>query len=88
MFYPKVVCMKDDIFAFCGFDNECITSVEKFSKNINAWETLADLCDARMYYSACSFMGNIYVIGGNLRYEITSSCLKFNQADWYLDRNC
>ena len=30
---------------------------------------------------ACYFMGNIFVSGGNLRYEITSSCFKSNQAD-------
>ena len=70
------VTIKDDVYVFGGFGNNFnhIMSVEKYSAITNTWETIAKMCDNRIHFCACSFIDNVYIIGGTCG----NSCFEFN----------
>ena len=78
----QAVYIYDGVYLIGGFDcaGNCIKSVDKYSMFNNTWEKVTEICDYRRRFCACSFMDNIYVIGGFLGIT-TKSCLKFNTND-------
>ena len=73
------VSIKDNVYVFGGYNNfyKSVMSVEKYSLKTNTWETITEMCDDRKHFCACSFMDNVYIIGG---WEI-NSCFEFNTKD-------
>ena len=58
-----------------------IISIEKYTTYSNEWETIKHTCDDRSHYTVCSFLGNVYVIGGRLGI-ILNSCFKFDPSNY------
>ena len=56
-------------------------SIEKYTTYSNEWETIKHTCDDRAHYTVCSFLGNVYVIGGRLGI-ILNSCFKFDPSNY------
>ena len=77
------MCIKNEVYVFGGVDYEydSITSVEKYSPHTNTWEIISDMYDDRKYFCACSFMNNVYVIGGIIANNQTNSCIEFKPKD-------
>ena len=79
----ETVCIKGEVYAIGGLDynGNSIMSVEKYSPTANAWEKVSDMYDDRSQFCACSFMSNVYVVGGNTKgsgLDGTKSCVEFN----------
>ena len=90
----KAVFIKGEIYAIGDINqngNRKI-SVEKYSPTTNTWEKVADMYDDRSrYLCACSFMDNVYVIGGSTTgwsLDTTKSCVEFNQKNQAWKKNC
>ena len=82
----EAVCLKGEVYIFGGFDNvDLITSIEKYSPSANTWNEIAYMFDNRQAFCACTFMENIYVIGGcyyaDEEWTVTKSCLQFDTKD-------
>ena len=75
-------CIKDKIYILNRYfyESKVILSVDKYLETTKRWEKLADVDKNRHFYCACSFMNNIYVIGGKLK-SLTNSCIKFDTKD-------
>ena len=73
----KIVCIKGEIYIFGGIDDDTnpVMPVEKYSPDTNTWDVVAQMYDKRKGFCACSFINGIYVFGGFLEGENTSSCL-------------
>jgi hypothetical protein len=52
------------VFSIGGYDFNHNKSVSRYEISKDIWEEMPDLNEAREKASACSFGGNIYVIGG------------------------
>ena len=80
--FPKVVCVKGEIYVFNGYDQRHmpVRNVEKFSPVTNTWNVIAQINDRRLNFCACSFTDSIYVFGGFLSGS-TNSCLVFNTTN-------
>ena len=78
----EAVCIKNEIYVIGGKNHKgFITSIEKYSPDTNTWEEVADMhVKCTDDYCACSFMGDIYIIGGSFSVT-TRSCVKFNVND-------
>ena len=76
----KMVYIKGNVYALGGLDSRMneIMSVEKYSIAHNKWETIASMYDHGVNFSLCSFLQDVYVIGGQLKQTITNTCVKFN----------
>jgi len=74
----NMVCTKGEIYVFVSNNNYTKKSIEKYSPFTNTWEKVADMYDNRIEFSACSFMDDIYIIGGRLPNTNIKSCVKFN----------
>ena len=58
-------CIKGEVYVFGGNNyNGIIKSVEKYSPDSNTWQYINNMIDDRKLLSACSFMENVYIIGG------------------------
>ena len=92
--YSKSVCVKGEVYVFCGESNSCklIKSIEKYSTTTRTWNIVADMLDNREDFCVCSFMDEIFIFGG-FRYRsglddddegVSSSCLQFfrNPTKW------
>ena len=79
--WSKLTSVKDDIFLVGGKNNtfKCITSIKKYSIVDSTWEIVAYMPDERIDFSVCSFMGNVYVLGGCLGRDV-KSCFQFKPA--------
>ena len=76
------VCIKNEVYVFGAMDfKRVIRSVEKYSPDTNTWEYVIDMTDDRGLYSACSFMDNVYIMGG---YFYTSTEGTRHQLVWSL----
>ena len=73
------VSIKHDFYVFGGLKEmwKNIMSVEKCSAKTNTWQTIGEICDDRWYFCTCSFMDNVYIIGG----ISNDSCFEFNTKD-------
>ena len=80
--YPEMVSVKGKLYVLSGQDSEykCVMPIEKYSPITKTWEIIADMYDDRTRFCACSFINNIYVIGGHVGDSI-NSCIKFNTND-------
>ena len=82
----QAVRVKDQVFAFGGCDEELelVRSVEKYSRATGGWQVVAGMRDGRRHFCACSLVDSVYVIGGLLENEETSSCLGFDakSCEW------
>ena len=78
--FAKAVCVKRNVFVFGGYDtnDNWITTVAKYSQLDNCWSNVTDIHDDRINYCICSFMDNIYVIGGCNFGSIVEYSLKFD----------
>ena len=78
----KIVYVERELYVFGGFDskNSVINSVERYSFCTNSWETIDEMYDDRTYFSACTFMSKIYLIGGVI-HRATNSCIEINIKD-------
>ena len=80
----EAVCIKGEIFLFGGinYGYNVVRSIEKYSPVTNTWQHVIDMIDDRRSFSACSFMDNIYIIGGHIGDNIdghdTATCFEFN----------
>ena len=72
----KIVRVKCEIYVIGGYDDRYkpVIAIEKYSPATNTWNVIAQMCDNREGFCACSFIDSIYVIGGYLRGS-TNSCL-------------
>ena len=81
----RVVCVKNEVYALGGWDsnldNSWISSISKYSSSTNAWQTVTRFPDKRSDFCACSFMSDIFVMGGTLGQDQLSSCVKLNTAN-------
>ena len=77
--YPEIVCVKGNLYLLSGDDSDykCVMPIEQYSPTTKTWEIIADMYEDRTRFCACSFIDNIYVIGGHVG-ESTNSCIKFN----------
>ena len=77
--FCKAVCIKNDVYVFGGVNDndDSIMSVEKYSPSANTWTKIADMYDKRQCFCACSFMNNVYVIGGSFK----RPCIEFKTKD-------
>ena len=76
-----VACVNREIYVFGGIDNEdaLMTSVEKYSFAANAWSVVADMKEKLRGFCVTSFMGSIYIVGGdNEDRDESNSCTEFN----------
>ena len=65
--YFGLVSLKGDAYVFGGSYNfNQVMSVEKYSAKTNSWETITEMCDDCYSFCACSFMENVYIIGGHI----------------------
>ena len=73
------VCVKGEVYVFGGLDrhNKSVPSVEKYSPVTNTWEILSEMYDHRRGFSCCSFLDDVYVVGGTFKI----SCVKFNTKE-------
>ena len=81
----EAFCIKGEFYVFGGFDSSKIQikSVEKYSPATNTWKYVNNMMDDRVFFSACSFMDNVFVIGGEMGHaidgnDIVATCFKFN----------
>lgn len=76
----QAVRVKDQIFVFQGVDERFkpYQTVEKYSCATNSWQVVAGMHDDRILFCACSLVDNVYVVGGLLGKEATSTCLSFD----------
>ena len=74
------VCNKGEVYVFSGYDDyRKNRSVEKYLPETNTWKYLNNMIDYRGLYSACSFMDDVYIIGGlKSDWQNTATCFKFN----------
>ena len=74
------VVVKDRVYAFAikTFDQGRSRSVEMYSSVTNDWRVVAGAYDDRENFCACSFMHDVYVVGGHVDGGKTNSCLKFS----------
>ena len=79
----KAVCLKGEIYIFEGDDSFDVTqmSVEKYSPYTESWSHVTDIYDDRDRYCVCSFMDDLFIIGGTKNDKLTDSCMKFNTKD-------
>ena len=82
----QVVRVKTEIYALGGRNNHTdpILSVEKYSAAGERWEIVTKMDDNRVGFCACSFAGDIYVMGGLKNGIYINSCVKFDtrKHDW------
>ena len=81
--HSNLLCVKGELYAFGGLDanDDVIMSIEKYSPATNVWENIAEMCDDRWYFCACSYMSDAYVLAGRLGRVLTNrtnSCARFN----------
>ena len=79
--FSRAVRIKDEIYIFGGKTHDVNNvSVEKFSKFNNTWENVTGFNNGLIYFCACSFMGNVYIMGGycNIEKFITKTCVMFD----------
>ena len=76
----RAVVVKDQVYAFAikTFDQGRSRSVEMYSRVTNDWQVVADAFDDRDVFCVCSFMHDVYVVGGRINGGETNSCLKFS----------
>ena len=78
--YFNVFCIKGKYYVLGGVDDNKnpIMSVEKYSTSTKTWKTIAKMFDGREFFCACSFMDDIFVIGGMLGLGgFLGSCVEF-----------
>ena len=78
----KAVCVKGEVYVFGGFDSnaEPTKFVEKYSIAANAWEEIAEMYVGLESFCACSFMDNVYIVGGCIAFT-TNLCIKFDTTN-------
>ena len=83
--YLKTVCIKGEIYVFGGNDDRYnqVMHIEKYSPATKTWNVIAQMYDDRFYFCACSFIDDVFLIGGYL-YGDMNSCVKFStiQKKW------
>ena len=91
----KAVCVKNEVYVLGGRDgglgSNWLNPVSKYSSITGVWQTVAGMRDERADFCACSFMGDIFVFGGNVNSNVEgywygtpveiNSCVKFNTTD-------
>ena len=76
------------MFGGTNYYQNIVVSIEKYSPETNTWEFVADMMDDRMLFSACSFMDNVYIMGGRFNngriWQNKATCFEFNtkSLDW------
>ena len=69
--FAKTAVVGSDIFVIGGYDNVIKAScVDNRSKS--TWKNLTLMPDSRIYFSVCSFMNSLYLIGGYLENDSCS----------------
>jgi N-acetylneuraminic acid mutarotase len=74
-----------EIYVSGGFSEDRIQSVEKYTPSSDTWSAVAPLPEARWCHEAVAVGGTMYVVGGEMQYEgTTSSTLKYDsmQGTW------
>ena len=74
----KAVSIKGKVYVFGGDTESGFWSVEKYSPDTNTWEHVTDMMDNRKGFVACSFMHNVYVVGGSLGSSLANTCFEFD----------
>ena len=89
--YSRIVGVKGgELYLFGGVDleeDEIVTSIEKYSPSAGSWETVAEMVDGRCGFSACSFMDQVYIIGGCCK-GMLSSCFEFDTKNKSWTEHC
>ena len=84
-FYGNAAYSNGDVYFFWGTNEKdrSICSSEKYSISTRTSEHLTDVTDSRIMHCVCTFMNDIYSIGGVYAYEdhVTNYCSKFNPKE-------
>ena len=68
-----------------GTKKQCVDVFKMYTSSYEFSNNLVELPDTRNNYCVCSFMKNLYVIGGRVKYESKRTCLKYStrNSKWY-----
>ena len=78
----KTAVIDSDIYVIGGYGINAgnVYSSEIYSKKTNQWKNQIPLSDKRIYFSVCSFMKYVYVVGGYLGdYDYKKGCFKYDK---------
>ena len=82
--FHDAVCVNGDLYFVSNRvddKRQIVLSLEKYSSVTNTWNVLVNLDENRSGYRVCSFVDNIFVVGGHFDDDdsiITNSCIQFN----------
>ena len=81
--YLKVAFCKGELYFFCDLNenNRLVCSVEKYSMFTKTSQVLNVVDNDRIHYGICTFMNEIYFIGGDDQTVSFNSCEKFSPKD-------
>ena len=75
----RAFCIKGELYVFGGNGGR---KMEKYSPDTNTWKHVTHVVDNRSFFCFCSFMDNVYIIGGIMgnfiRGNGTATCFEFN----------
>ena len=84
-YYAKTAVVASDIFVLDGSDKKVRKTSCLDVKSRSTWKYLTPMPDSRIYFSVCSFMKSIYLVGGYLEYcNYSKGCYKYdiNHNKW------
>ena len=78
--YTKTAVIGSDIF-FLGSSDKNVKKVSCVDiRSRSTWKKLKSMPDSRIYFSVCSFMKSIYLVGGSLDDDsVVRRCYKYNK---------
>ena len=78
----QCVYVDGELYILGGLDDEykCKSSIIEYSSSKNKWETIAaSMYDGRRFSKSCSFLDNVYIIGGVITpYTDFNTCIELN----------
>ena len=86
--HSQCVYVNGELYILSGLDDEykCKSSIIEYSSSKNKWETIAaSMYDGRRFSKSCSFLDNVYIIGGTITphtdYLVLSSTQKVKPGE-------
>ena len=79
-FHSKAVCVRGNVFVLGGMNCrvENVTYMGKYSPSENTWTKETSMHDDRTMFCVCSFLCDIYVIGGETKDVPVKSCAAYD----------
>ena len=76
--FTKAVFLKGHVYLLGGSNSESTKTIEKYSLLDDCWSVVTDMYDNRRGYCVCSFINDIFLIGGKKEGCSLDFYLKFN----------